>query len=42
MKRRAFLAGLAGAPLEFGVPARAAKVVRLFKSPDGFPNAMEA
>lgn len=43
MRRRAFLTGSAGASLAYGaVPTRAAKVVRLFKSPDGFPNAMEA
>ena len=43
MNRRLFLGSLAGgAAYAAGVPRRQAKVVRLFKSPDGFPNAMEA
>ncbi len=41
--RREFLAGLAGAGLARAAdaPVRRAKVVKLFKSPDGFPNALE-
>lgn len=39
MKRRFFVAGLCAAPL---LRARTVKVTRVFKSPDGFPNALEA
>ncbi|MDZ4800860.1 MAG: hypothetical protein SGI92_22095 [Bryobacteraceae bacterium] len=45
MKRREFLSTLAASvPLYGGsrVPIRKAKVTRLFKSPDGHPNALEA
>ncbi len=44
MKRRAFLFGGAAVALVRGqdVPTRQAKVVKLFKSPDGLPNGLEA
>jgi hypothetical protein len=44
MDRRQFLTGVAGSALAFAAeaPTRAAKVERLFKSPEGFPNALEA
>jgi sugar lactone lactonase YvrE len=42
LERRSFLKALLAAPLlEIDYPKRKAKVVRLFKSPDGHPNAME-
>lgn len=41
MIRRAFLGALAGSAVS-AAPTRAAKVVRLFRSPDGYPNALEA
>ena len=42
LERRRFLAALIAAPLlEIDYPKRKAKVVKLFKSPDGHPNAME-
>ena len=43
MERREFLAALLAAPLADTdkVPTRAAKVTRLFKAPDGHPNALE-
>lgn len=43
MHRRTFLSLAAAAPLARAadVPARKAKVVRLFKSPDGHPNGLE-
>ena len=42
LERRRFLAALLAAPLlEIDYPKRKAKVVKLFKSPDGHPNAME-
>ncbi len=43
MQRRGFLACLAGGALvaNENAPTRAAKVVKLFKAPDGHPNALE-
>ena len=43
MRRRTFLGTVlaAGAAIAADVPTRAAKVVKLFKSPDGHPNALE-
>ncbi|MCI0418303.1 MAG: hypothetical protein L0387_29935 [Acidobacteria bacterium] len=43
LERREFLAVIVAAPLlrVSGVPTRQAKVVKLFKSPDDHPNAME-
>jgi glutamine cyclotransferase len=44
MNRRRFLAAAASAAVLSGkdIPRRKAKVVRLWKSPDGYPNALEA
>jgi streptogramin lyase len=41
MERRLFLGSLTVAAMAADVKTSKAKVVRLFKSPDGFPNAME-
>lgn len=42
MRRRLFLGSLSCAAVAATPPVRVAKVVRLFKSPDGFPNALES
>src|SRR4249920_2151894 len=43
LERRSFLAALLAAPflVQADFPRRKAKVVKLFKSPDGHPNGME-
>jgi hypothetical protein len=42
MNRRHFLAAVSAAAWAADAPVRKAKVVKLFKSPDGNPNALEA